>query len=258
MDDTGDRAHRSATRECSVAGDHLIENRSKREDIGTTVDGLAFRLLGRHVGNGAHYDSFACVLTVLDVRGKRFASFTGSGPNLRQLRKAEIDDLNPSVFGDDDIRRLQVTMRNPGSVRLCECGGDLDAVLQRQVEAYAVPRDQLIQRAAGHKLHRNEIGAIHLADLIDRDNPRVVQSRRGAGLLNESAATISVSNFLGAQQLQRHVAIELGVPSAIHDTHSAFPDFLQNLEVRDSLARHWRVRYDMPNLPADDQLSSKL
>ena len=66
-------------------------------------------------------------------------------------------------------------MENAGGVggrqRVC----DLNRVVQRVAELQAAPPHHLRQRGTGKVLHRDEVDTLLLADVIDRDDVRMIQ-----------------------------------------------------------------------------------
>jgi hypothetical protein len=51
---------------------------------------------------------------------------------LRQLGEAEVEDLGPTVFGDEDVVRLEVAMHDS----LVVGGGEAASDLERDVEGF--------------------------------------------------------------------------------------------------------------------------
>ena len=62
---------------------------------------------------------------------------------------------------------------------------------------------------------------IGVADLVDRDQVRMVQARGGAGLVGESREPLGVAGERFGQHLQRDGAVELDVLGAIDLAHAA-------------------------------------
>ncbi len=54
-----------------------------------------------------------------------------------------------------------------------------------------------------------------LAEVVDRDDVGVVQRGGGQGLLAEAGEEVRIATVLGAEDLDRDVAIELGVVGAV-------------------------------------------
>ena len=65
----------------------------------------------------------------------------------------------------------------------------------------------LAQRDAVDKLHRDEVHAIVLADLIDVRDVRMIERGRGLRLLNEAAHAILIGGNFGGKNLQRDLAM---------------------------------------------------
>ena len=81
--------------------------------------------------------------------------------------------------------------------------GDLHGDPQRFGELHAGARNQVIERAARDKLHRDEVGPIGLRDFVDRDDVRMVQRGRRPRLLDKrrrrsGSATLSAGSNLRA------------------------------------------------------------
>ena len=84
--------------------------------------------------------------------------------------------------------------------------------------------NQLAQRLAIDKLHRDEMHAFSFANLIDVSDVRMIQRGRGLRLLNEAPHSIGVSREIRRQNFERDIAIELVVARAKHFAHSARAD----------------------------------
>ena len=82
-----------------------------------------------------------------------------------------------------------------------------------------------------HQLHRQEADAVGVFGGEDGDDVRVVERSDRAGLAIEAFETARFVGDIGRQDLQRDLAAEPRIASAIHLAHSARP------EGRDDLVR---------------------
>src|SRR5258708_23029116 len=73
-------------------------------------------------------------------------------------------------------------------------------------------------------LHRNEIQAFALANLVDVRDVRMIERGRGLGLLIEAPHAVLIKSNFGRKNLERNSAMHLGVFCEIHLTHSARPN----------------------------------
>ena len=75
-----------------------------------------------------------------------------------------------------------------------------------------------------------EVGlVVFLADLVDRDDVRVVELGDRLGLVPEAAEIVRAGQRTGPDQLEGHQAIELVLTRPIDDPHAAPGDFLEEL-----------------------------
>jgi len=83
---------------------------------------------------------------------------------------------------------------------------------------------------------------------MERGNGRMVQRSKDASLPLESGQTLGVLGKGFGENFDRDLAAELGVPGAVHFSHAAAADFLQDRIVRESFSSHgdaaayWRRR----------------
>ena len=75
-----------------------------------------------------------------------------------------------------------------------------------------------------HVLHHDEVVAVGRLDFVNGDDVRVIQRRGGVRLLHESAAAILVADTIGRQHLDRDLAVEPRIASAIDLAHPSGAD----------------------------------
>src|SRR5207245_5741869 len=107
----------------------------------------------------------------------------------------------------------------------------------------AAPLDDRGEVLAVDELHHDERTGLVLAVVIDRDDVRVVQRRGGLGLVPEPRSEVGIAAVLRPQELDRDVAIQLAIVSAVDPGHAALPEELHELvaaaEDRPDLRQAW-------------------
>jgi ABC-type hemin transport system ATPase subunit len=140
-----------------------------------------------------------------------------------------------------------------GGVRLGEPLGGLRDVGQQRPQARRLLVDLVLERDAVDELHRDEVDRLtgrsagraerRVADLVDRDNVRMVQRGGRAGLLDEPAHALVVAHQLGRQDLQRDRAPEHRIVRPVHLTHPACAQATRDLIVRNDRSRFYTHRH---------------
>ncbi len=129
-------------------------------------------------------------------------------------------------------------MRDVLRVRVGHGVGDRRGVLQETLDAQAAWGEQLGQRRAVQKLHRDEVLALGFLDRVNRHDVRMLERGDRARLALEPRQAVGVVCERFGQHLQRHVTAELGVAGAIHLAHAAGADLLEDLVMAERLADH--------------------
>ena len=209
-------AHRVVAGERRTPGDHLVHHDAERVEVAARVGLGALGLLRREVRRRAHHRA-----GLGEVRlGRRV-----EGPG-----DAEVGDLHRAVRADEDVRRLDVAVDEPGGVGEAEGGGDLAGDLGRLLRReVAVGAQDVGERAPVDVLHGDEVGRGVLAPVEHVDDVRVVEVGGRLGLAAEALDEVGVDGELGEQHLDRHLAIEQAVVAEEHVGHPAAPDALQQL-----------------------------
>ena len=103
----------------------LVENRSECEQIGTVIGRLTSDLFRRHIADGAEDNSgFRAV-------GHRGRSRIGSARMLDQLCQTKVENLDSSIFGQEQVLRLQVAMDNAFLMCRRQAARGLDGIINR-------------------------------------------------------------------------------------------------------------------------------
>jgi hypothetical protein len=220
--------------------EHLVQHHAVREDVGAVVHREPARLLGRHErGRSQH----APVARHLGGNGLHLVA--GLVRVLAQLGQPEVEDLDVTVWPDDHVVGLEVTVDYVGLVSPGHRLGDLDGVAQGVTRRQGLPGDAGGQRLALHQFHGDEDDAL---DLVNRGDVRVGHRCRGASLAQETDPPFLVGNGVGAQHLEGNLPAELLVLGAVDHAHAAFADLVENAEVGKSLSDHASSPRGQPQL----------
>jgi hypothetical protein len=120
-------------------------------------------------------------------------------------------------------------------------GSDLEQAPRRKRPALLGEQD-LAQRLPVDQLHHDVGQARGLADLVDRDDVRVVERRGGPCLLGEAAEPGGVGGEALGQELHGHFAEQVVVARAPDVAHAPRADARDQLEAREPHAdggRQW-------------------
>ena len=211
----------------------LEEHHAEREHVAGTRDGLAAGLLGRHVAwraeNRAH------------LRGRGVGQ-PRRGRLRDEARQTEVEELHVTIGTHHDVLGLDVAMDDAGGVR--------DRKRPRELRAHARDRvgsdgtaDERRERMAFHQLHGQEAPAVHVTDLVDGDDIRVVERRSGARLLLETTNRFSVAGERGPKQLQGNLAVKPRVVRLVHLAHPAPADERDDVIGADAARQQARVLF---------------
>ena len=238
-------------REALAAGRHLVEHDPERKQVGPWVQIFAARLLGRHVCDGA--DGGAD--DAREMLGARFEDGVGPAQALRvrgELGQPEVQHLHLPAPGDEDVRRLDVAVQDPVSMRGVEGVGHLHGDVEQGTELEGPAVQSLVERLALEQLHGQValsgffVKAVHGADV------RVIERGGRARLTPEPLERFGGGCAPRGQDLDGDLAPEPRVLRAIHDTHAARPELIGDAVMPESLANQ-RTRHD-PDRPSYSHL----
>ena len=184
-------------------GQQLVEDDPGRVEVRRLVDGGAARLLGGEV------------LRRADDRARLGHLAGGAG-----ARDAEVHHLDAALAVDDHVVRLDVAVHDPVPVREAQRREDLARVVDRDPERRRAARDeQLLQRPALDVLHRDVVGALGVAAVVDRDDVRMREPGGVLGLAPEPLHELLVAGVAVVEDLDRDAAAELLVHGEVDVRH---------------------------------------
>src|SRR5579872_135436 len=91
------------------------------------------------------------------------------------LRQSEIEYFGVLARGHEDIRRLDVAMRDPGRMRRIQTVGDLYGERKQCLHWDRLSQDAVLQSGPIQELHHDEGPVFVPLDLVYRANVRMVQ-----------------------------------------------------------------------------------
>ena len=209
-----------------AAGEHLVEHGAESELIRARLRRRAGRLLGGHVTDAPDQD--ARLREAGPRGGLRRAGSLGRHRDL--LGESEVKDLGEAVAPHHHVLGLQVAVDDSCLVRRREALGDLDADRENARERKRRRScEHLAQRLALDPLHREERAAAALADVVDRDDVRVVEGRRRSRLVLEAGETLAVGRQRLRENLDGDEPAEARVPRLVDLPHATGADGRQDL-----------------------------
>ena len=183
----------------------LVEHAAERVDVRARVDRSTLDLLWS------------------DVRDRPDERVPGQARHRRRVsREAEVAEVG--VLGlaraDQDVRRLDVAMDEAEPVGHVERISHLAEQAQRPLVADGLGRvDQLAQVVALDVLHGEEENIVLLARAVDRDDVRMLETRRQLRLEEETPPEAIVPCEVASDDLDRGLAMQMRVLGEIDRTH---------------------------------------
>ena len=139
------------------------------------------------------------------------------------LGEAEVRQPGPALGVDQDVGGLDVAVNDPLGVGGAEGGRDLLAPGHDLADRRALARllEELFEVRPGDELQDEEGAPLGLADFVDLDEVGVRQGRGSPGLDREALEGLLGPGSAREELLDRDEAIQLRIPGAIDDAHSA-------------------------------------
>ena len=95
-------------------------------------------------------------------------------------------------------------------------------------------------------LHSDEIDAIRLIDVINRNDVGMVQRRGRPCFLHKAPLALRVGDLLGRQYLEGDEALQMAVAGLVDHAHTALAELFGDFVVRDGAADHEPPGYSGP------------
>jgi hypothetical protein len=188
--DRGERPRHRVLPEGVLAGQQLVEDDPEGEDVGAGVDGQGPGLLGGHVEDGP------CDLAGgSGARGRRDLA-RDLRLRAHELGQAEVEDLHPTVRGQEEVLGLEVAVDDALGVGGLEAAGGLEGVAEDLLSGGGAAGDELAQRIALEELGDDVGSAVVGPRVVDGENVGVVQGGDGAGLALEESEARGVGRHL--------------------------------------------------------------
>ena len=208
---------RKLLRERALRSQQLIGHESGREDVGTRVNRLSGKLLGRDVVERAEQRT-----------GLREAAVSES-------RDAEVENTYAPLGVDHHVRGLDVAMDDALGVRVVKSGQQLVQPSEFLSDGHRPPAgDDVGKRLSGDVLHDDERTVEERAGLEDGDDVRVTQRAGRPRLGAEPAAQVLFVEPL-VQELDGDEAFDVRIASEVHTPHAAAAKPAQHVELVDPL-----------------------
>ena len=216
----GNHLRDALAREGVRAGQHLVEDDAEREEIRALVERVSERLLGAQVVERSDDHPLSGL-----ARGRRGVL----RPFFQELRETEVEQLHPPVRPDDDVRGRDVAVEDPLLVRRLEAVEHLDADVEALVQGEAPLLHDLVD---GEPLEVLEdeveeagrepgVPRVREADVVNRDDVRVVDPGHGPRLVQEPSPHLLVGREGRRQDLDRDLAAERRIGAEIDLSHPA-------------------------------------
>ncbi len=196
------------------------------------IERLALHLLRRHVRGGAEH-----LADPGHRLGRQLARLRPGLPR-RQLGEPEVEDPDPALGVDHHVVGLEVAVGDAAVVGRAQGVGQRDGDLEELRQRHAPLGDQLAETAPRDELHGEEVDAVGLLDRVEVDDVRVVQGGEGPGLALEAVQPLAVRRQLRRQDLERHLAPQLGVLGPVDHPHPALTELVEDPIVSEGLADH--------------------
>ena len=215
LEDRGHAFDRGIAGKGAMPGEHFVEDRAKRKDVGAVVGGFPTNLLRRHVPCGSKDQTGASRRRGGEVGDAGVRVWT-----LDQLRKPEVEDLRTALGSHEDVVRLQIAVNDAFGMCSRETKRDLCGEVRRFAKRKGPLSQHRCQRLAFEQLRHDVRDAAVHANVEHRHDVRVVECGRYPGLLFETPQTVGVLGKRRRQHFHGDTAVQARVQRAVDLAHA--------------------------------------
>jgi len=199
--------------ERTLAGSHFVQDEPGGEEIGARIKFGAENLFGSHVGNGAG-DSMGFQSGLRDRFGLRNTQFG----------EAEVEYLEPTFGGQEQVRGFQISMNDGAIMGGGEAVGELNGEGKEVRFGEGTWGEGGVERVARNEFHDEEIGIALGVEIVDGGDVGVIQLGESAGFVAEAVTRGFIGESSGRENLDGHIAIEARIVGEVNNSHAAAAD----------------------------------
>ena len=154
-----------------------------------------------------------------------------------KLCQAEVDDLDLSVRGQQDVGALDVAVYHAFLMRGLQTLGGLSRDVEGFLERQGIAADLLVEAGALDVGHGDEDLAVDLVDLMNRADVGMLDRRGGLGFAAEAFFGVGVLGQPRGEKLQGNGAVEVCIEGLVDHAHPAFAQFFEQAVVGNDVLR---------------------
>ena len=98
---------------------------------------------------------------------------------------------------------------------------DLNAIAQDLLDRKRPLQQTISECLAFQIFHDEKIRAVLVADIVERADVRMIQTRHGVRFALHALPQLCIANQIGAQDFDGYITTEFGIARQIHLTHTA-------------------------------------
>src|SRR5688500_11933004 len=137
---------------------------------------------------------------------------------------AEVDEVSEVGPGDQDVGRLDVAVQDAMAVGVGESLGYLCDQGDGAAGIQPTSSDDLVEACAVDETHVDVEPAVTLAEVVNRNDVRVLEARRAVRLSAEPSTEVLIARDIGWKELERHGAATTSIERPVNLAHPASPE----------------------------------
>src|SRR4030095_5622129 len=160
--------------------------------------------------------------------------------------QAEIGKVRFTFCIYQNVSWLNVSMENTALVRVMQSAGEPGNQFHCTPDRQKLAPNELVKRGAFDQFHAEVARPITLANFVDRNNVRIIQTRRSFRFQAESLAAVLLGPMAFNENLECDCAIETFLSRSIDNALTSAADFFQQFVVAQTPGRAGLIGCPVP------------
>ena len=169
----------------------------------------------------------------------------------RHLGQTEVGDAHLTQGVQEDVGGLDVAVEDALVMGVLQGIADLLDDLDRLAGGERGVADEFLEVGAVHELHEEVEQVIPLAEVEDGDDVGMLEPCQGLRFTLEAQGEVGVMLRGAGEDLERHIAIEPGLPGVIHGTHASSSEQANDFQIGEEVLQLLRLSRRTPGAEED-------